>query len=123
MTGPERRRTPLRRPTWTKVRGELVLVDPTPDELREEIRRQFHRSGMAYSALGNRAVTAGVWRAVARAVGRSLDRPVYTRQDGAEVRAWLKDWPRDARESEVHQRQVARRAAIRPDPDDQRPPS
>jgi hypothetical protein len=99
--------------TWTVVRGERVRVHPSSDELAEEIRRQFFKVGMAYTALTRRDISAAAWIHTARRVARTLGRPVHTTQDGSEVRAWLKDWPRDDREADIDRHRRARHAAMR----------
>jgi hypothetical protein len=101
---------------WTLVRGERVRVRPSSEELVEEIRRQFFKVGMAYTLLTKRDISAATWIHTARKVAHDLGRPVHTLQDGVEVRAWLKDWPRDDREAEIHRRRVAGHAAATASP-------
>jgi hypothetical protein len=99
--------------TWTVVRGERVRVHPTSEELAEEVHRQFFKVGMAYTALTRRDISAATWIHAARRVAHTLGRPIHTTQDGPEVRAWLKDWPRDDREAEIDRHRRARHAAMR----------
>jgi hypothetical protein len=101
-----RPRTLVEAGVWTTVDGVRVLVDPKPGELAEEIRRQFWRAGVARTSLTRRAFSAGQWRAVARLVGRDLGRPVQTVQNGHQVRARLKDWPANERETQVYEERV-----------------
>lgn len=111
---PARRSRPRTLPEagrWTIVDGTRVLVDPTPDDLVEEIRRQFWHSGIARTLLTNRTCSAAQWRAVVRLVGRRLGRPVQTVQHGPEVRARLKDWPANDREVQAHHDHIRQRIA------------
>jgi hypothetical protein len=105
---PARPRTLVEVGVWTTVDGVRVLVDPRPGELAEEIRLQFWRAGIAHTSLAKRAFSAGQWRAVARMVGRGLGRPVQTVQNGQEVRARLKDWPANDRETHVYEERMRR---------------
>ena len=75
-------------------------------QIDDMIRAQFRDSGSIQEAITDLGVTVEQWRSRARAVARSLRRPVKTFVAADQVFAVLTDWPIDDGERERHQRNV-----------------
>lgn len=76
------------------------------DRAAADIRAQFEARGTAVADQRQLEISPASWRRIARSVARSMHRPVRTFALGPLVHAVLSDWPRDAREQAIHEREM-----------------